>query len=324
MKIEELPSGNYRVRKMLNGKAFQVTFDHKPTAKEALDAMSDASDSAPIKGSFHTCAENYIKSKSNVLSPSTIRGYESILRNLPESFTLKKLSIITQADIQTVVNEYAAEHSPKSTINAHGFIVGVLSLYRPSMRINTKLPQKAPKTGYIPTKNDIERILEASEGTKYHIAFSLGVMSLRLSEVCALTLDDIDVKNKLLTVNKALVKAADGSYVLKVPKTEAGARTLFVPDKLINEIMESGAVYDGYPNQCLKNLHKYQDELGIPRFRFHDLRHFYASYAHSQGVSDANIMKTGGWHSDTVMKQIYRHELEQKASQEKVFNDLLS
>ncbi len=122
-------------------------------------------------------------------------------------------------------------------------------------------------------------------------------------------MSDIDVENNLLTVDKALVKDKDGKYVLKTTKTAASTRTLFIPDKLINEIMENGEIYSGYPNQCLKNLHRYQDMLNIPQFRFHDLRHFYALYAHSQGVSDANILKTGGWASDSVMKQIYRHEM---------------
>ena len=39
MKIEKLPSGSYRIRKTYKGKTYAVIFDHKPTQKEAMQAM---------------------------------------------------------------------------------------------------------------------------------------------------------------------------------------------------------------------------------------------------------------------------------------------
>lgn len=322
--LEKLPSGHYRIRKQVNGKRVPITFDHKPTQTEILKALSDIADTTPVKGSFYSCAKHYIASKDNVISPSTIRGYESILKNLPDSFTRRKLSQITQADIQAVINEYKVNRSAKSVINAHGFIAGVLKQYRPSMGIHTTLPHKVPNEGYIPTENDIKQILDASKGTRYHIPFQLGIMSLRLSEVCALTLEDIDTENNLVTIDKALVKDNHNRYVIKTTKTAAGTRTIYIPDKLIDEIKDNdGIIYDGYPNNVLKALNRYQDRLGIPRFRFHDLRHFFASYAHSQGVSDADILASGGWKSEHVMKSVYRHEMRQREAQQRVYDSLI-
>ncbi len=40
MKIEKLPSGSYRIRKMYQGQMYTVTFDGKPTQKEAMVAMA--------------------------------------------------------------------------------------------------------------------------------------------------------------------------------------------------------------------------------------------------------------------------------------------
>lgn len=324
IKAELLPSGSYRVRKTISGKSIQIVFDHKPSQTEIIKALSIKTDSTPVKGSFYACANDYIESKSHVISPSTTRGYISILANLPATFTHKKLSQISQIDIDAVINEYAADHSPKSTRNAHGFISAVLRKFRPEIHIYTTLPHKAPKSGYIPSKSDILQILEASKGTPYHIPFQLGCMGLRLSEICALTLDDINKDENTLTINKALVKDKNGKYVLKATKTESGTRSLYCPNALINEIMENGAIYDGHPNNCLKALNRIQDKLGLPRCRFHDLRHFFASYSHSQGVSDADIMASGGWKSDHVMKSVYRHEMAQKAAQQRVYDSLIS
>ena len=36
MKIERLPSGSYRIRKMYKGKIYSVITDYKPTQKEAI------------------------------------------------------------------------------------------------------------------------------------------------------------------------------------------------------------------------------------------------------------------------------------------------
>ena len=40
MKIEKLPSGSYRIRKMYKGQTYTVIFDYKPTQKEAMQAMA--------------------------------------------------------------------------------------------------------------------------------------------------------------------------------------------------------------------------------------------------------------------------------------------
>lgn len=41
MKIEKLPSGSYRVRKMYKGKMYTVIFEGKPTQKEAMLKMAE-------------------------------------------------------------------------------------------------------------------------------------------------------------------------------------------------------------------------------------------------------------------------------------------
>ena len=48
----------------------------------------------------------------------------------------------------------------------------------------------------------------------------------------------------------------------------------------------------------------------MPHIRFHDLRHFFASYLHLKGVPDAYIEKYGGWKpGSNVMKKVYRNTI---------------
>lgn len=51
------------------------------------------------------------------------------------------------------------------------------------------------------------------------------------------------------------------------------------------------------------------DRNNINHFRFHDLRRYSASIRHALGIPDAYIMADGGWHSDKVLKSVYRHAM---------------
>lgn len=102
MKIEKFPSGSYRMRKMYKGKTYTVVTDYKPTQKEAIALMAKELDK--VKGScadktFRDSAEEYIKMKSNVFSPSTIKGYRSLISQYSEWFMNMNLLQIENADI---------------------------------------------------------------------------------------------------------------------------------------------------------------------------------------------------------------------------------
>ena len=323
MRIEKR-NGSYRVQKMIDGKRYSVTYDHMPTEREVLRDVLKLSDAEPAKGSFFACANSYIKSKDKIISPSTIKGYTSVLKSLPNDFKSMEITKISQIDIQTVINNYAENHTPKTVRNIHGFISAVLRQFRPDMVIYTTLPQKVPNRGYIPTENDILKILEATKDNPfYHIPFQLGIMGLRRSEVCALTLDDIS--GNTLSINKALVKDVNNKWIIKPTKTAAGTRDIYIPDSLVKEIQDYGKIFDGNPTTLLYGLNKLQDKLGIPRFRYHDLRHFFASYAHEKGImSEQTIMETGGWRSAETLRKTYRHGMDVQNAQKKMFDSLIS
>lgn len=328
MTIEKLPSGSYRIKQMYKGKYFSITCDHKPSQKEALMLLSDKMQDADLvksSTSFEKCSHKYIESKSNILSPSTIGGYEKVLRQISDNFKNKNIYDITQLDIQQEINRYAAGRKPKTVANMHGFISAVLGLFRPNMNISTTLPQKVKFEPYTPTEDDIKTILEESKSNiDYHIMFQLGVLGLRRSEACCISPDDIE--GNLLSIDKAIVYDKDGKLVIKhMTKTTEGKRTIYLPNQLIEEIKTYGKQFDKLPSNLVAELHRIQDRKKIQRFRFHDLRHFYASYCHAQGMSDADILASGGWQSDYTMKRVYRHAMEEEKikNQQNVANKIL-
>lgn len=313
--IEKLPSGNYRVKKMLNGKSHSVTFDHKPTEKEvakAISAIMETTHYSKVK-TFEVCARKYIEMKKNVLSPASIREYSRKIGRLTDTFRYKPISSITQIDVQTEINQCALNCSPKTVRDLHGFISAVLNTFRPELSLRTTLPQKVKFEPKMPTENDIHRLLEAVKGTEFEIAFMLACLGLRRSEICALTKEDLN--GNILTINKALVQNADKEYVLKTTKTTDSTRELYVPNELAELIRNCDTIYPYAPQSLHNALVRYQKQLGIPHFRLHDLRHYFVSYMHSKGMSDADIMASGGWKTDHVMKNVYRHALDESKTQ---------
>lgn len=326
MKIQKLPSGSYRIRKMINGRTISLVFDHKPTQREILTALSDEIDNIAPKTTFKACAYKYVDIKSNVLSPSVVKLYTGYIEStLPEWFLKTKINEISQVHIQTVINDYSVGRKPKTVYNLHGFITATIGMFRPNMKINTTLPQNQKYEPYVPSTEEVKRIIEAVKGTKYHIPFQLGCLGMRRGEVCALSLSDI--QGNIVKINKAVTTTKNDGWIVKpIPKTEDSNREIYIPDELVEEIKEAGCIYDGFPNSLLKALHRYQKKLGIQSFRFHDLRHYYASYAHARGMSDADIMQSGGWKTDSVMKSVYRHAMKEslQENQRKIASDILT
>ena len=313
MKADKVSENTYRVRKTYKGTQYTVYFDHDPDDKEVMEVVLDKLNSGAfgsVKGTFESCCDKYIDMKRNVISPSTIAGYKKLKKYISDDFKSKNILSITQVDIQNEINDFAVDHSPKYVRNLHGFISAVLKTFRPSMTINTTLPQKRKFTHNLPTTEGVKKILEASAGSPYHIAFQLAVLGLRRSEICGVTIDDI--KGNILTIDKASVYDEDYNLVTKDTKTTESTREIYLPDNLVSEIQEAGTIYDYKPQALTRALHKYQDKLGLERFRLHDFRGYFASYAHSQGIPDVYILKMGGWKTDFVMKSVYRDALKDK------------
>ena len=314
MTIEKVGK-KWRISEQRDGIRYRVTVDHQPSKREASDLIHEkvmeAEPNICKKDSFEHSCNKYIDIKSNVLSPSTIRGYRTIIRSMSESFRKTPTAAITQELIQVEVNSYAASHSPKSTRNLHGFISAVLAVYRPRLNISTTLPQKRKYEPVTPLESDIEKILAEVAGTEYEIPYRLGVYGMRRGEICAITSADLD--GNMLKINKSKVLAENNQWIIKpFPKTTESERTIYIDDHLAALIRERGTAFDDHPNRLNHHLHRLLKRLDLPAFRFHDLRAFYVSMAHYMGIPDKFIMSHGGWSSTNIMDRVYKRAFADK------------
>jgi len=327
MTIEKLPSGNYRIKQMANGVWYRIVIDHKPSKKEATillgEEMKQRQEKKQHSTSFAKAYLDYAESHSNTLSPSTLRGYESCFRNIPTEFTKMSIYDIDNECVQKFVNQYKAGHSPKSTRNMYGFILVVLKFKNPNCNIKVALPDTEEKDLYIPSDEDVGRILDKAKGTEYEVPLLLASYGLRRGEICALTVDDLDGNE--LTINKDIVQMPKGEsnskteWVVKPPKTRESNRTIFIDDRTAELIRQQGYVYNGFPGNIGRALSRWQNELDIPHFSLHKMRHYFATKTHSMGISDADVKAMGGWkRSSDIMERVYRHENKKSVSEGKL------
>lgn len=320
MNITKRPNGKYQIREMHEGKSYCITVSYKPSKKEATELINDKINNSVDKISvLENAAQEYISVKENVLSPSTLRAYRAIIRTLPEWLAKKDISEIDSYAMQKYVNELSADHSPKSVRNKYGFVVSSIRLFLPDANFNVTMPQKIHNEDYTPSLDDVKALFEYAKNSEYYVALRLAAMSLRRSEILALTVDDLNGDE--LTINKAYVPGLDGYVVKPTPKTEASNRTITIPHDLAERIREQGYVYHCTPNGIDNYMRRALPKLGIPFFSLHKLRHFFASYSHELGYSDAIIQAIGGWETDHVMKSVYRHAMNKDQAKKSIASD---
>ena len=253
--------------------------------------------------------KSYFASKTNILSPTTQRGYKTLIRNAYDDILLLKTKKLTQDTIQNWANKYALDHAPKTVSNAHGLLSAALRVYEPSLKLSTTLPEKQRVKRYIPSDGDIKILLAHVAGTEWERIILLAAFgTLRRGEICALTSDDIH--GNAISISKNRVRTPAGTTV-KAPKTYSSTRTVIYPAFVIEKFKGiEGRLIKMHPEDISKKFPGVLKAAGLPHFRFHDLRHYSASIMHAIGIPDQYIMERGGWKSDRILKDVYRDVLE--------------
>lgn len=315
-----LPSGSVRIQAYDytddTGKKHYRSFT-APTLAEAKALRSEwqidrkRRQEAEKNLTIQSAVRRYIDSKDGVLSPATIRGYESIYNlRFCGSFGKNKLNDITSQQIQIWVSDLSKSRTPKTVRNIYGLLLPALEMFAPDLHVKVQLSAKKKAELYCPSDADVKHLLESlrNDPDLERAVLLAAFGPLRRGEICALT--DADISGNVISVTKSYVRGKDNIWHLKVPKTYASYRTIPFPDAVI-------ACFDGIkgplvsltPDAITHRFKRALENAGLPNFRFHDLRHYSASIMHAIGVPDQYILQRGGWASDGVMKTVYRNAI---------------
>lgn len=320
-KAKKLPSGNYRcqmyIGKNKDGKRLYKSFT-APTKKEAERLAAEFSMEKEFReqGKDRTFGEamfDFNESKKNILSPTTYATYKCFEKNSLADLSEIPLKSFDSRFMQKYIDHICETRSPKTIKNRFAYINSVLKFEKIPPIQDITLPKKKQPKLHIVTDDEVKKILKASEGTEIGLAIRLAIfIPARRSEICALTADDFS--GNFVTINKALVKDENNNFVLKEPKSYAGYRTVQLPQEIIDSVPKKGQIISYNPDALYLIFKRLLKSLDMD-FRFHDLRHYGATFLHAQGVPDKYIMQRGGWSSVATLQNIYTHCLPEKTDE---------
>jgi integrase len=178
---------------------------------------------------------------------------------------------------------------------------------------------------------EAQTFLRHVEGDPFEALWVLLLGSgLRRGEALGLRWDDIDFKDRTVSVSRSL-GVLDGTLMMSYPKTKASTRTVSVGPSVIDALQahrgkqtkvrlaaedwpdneghmfltESGGIVR--PEFVTRRLKHLVNDAGVPWIRLHGLRHTMASLALQNGVDIATVSERLG-HADTnITARIYLH-----------------
>lgn len=321
-KAKKLPSGNWRTRVFdyvdSDGKKHYKSF----TAASRKESEYLAAQYSTNKYLFSTDNDNmsvneiidtYIKAKKSTLSPTTISCYTTDFKNHFKEIGNLKIKALNSSIIQRWIGCLSQSLAPKTVRNTYGLFVSALKFYDVWRNYKIKLPEKIIEIDYIPTDDDIKTVMNyyQQHNQDMLIAVCLSAFgTLRRSEICALTADDV-VGNKIIINKSMILNRENKEWIIRpTPKTLSSNRIVEYPKFIIDMLPKKDKLVKLLPSSITSSHIQTIKRLHLHHFRFHDYRHYAASIMHAIGIPDVYIMSRGGWSSDDTLKKIYRNSLE--------------
>lgn len=174
-----------------------------------------------------------------------------------------------------------------------------------------------------PSQEELEMVLERCRtwpnGARWVLAITTG---LRQGEALALCWNCVRLKSPASVAVRKSQARVDGKWVLKPPKSRKSRRTVPLLAVAVTALEAhhaaqavtdiAGRVFtrpDGEPVHAKADWEDWQallDDLGLPHYRVHDLRHAYATTLLEEGYDPRVVQDLMGW-SSAAMAEIYQH-----------------
>lgn len=318
---------------------------HSFTAHKKEDAIKMAS--AFIAGEEYHDREGitveealwqYVESKRNVLSPTTIRQYERYIENGFASLKTIPVRRLTSLDVQQSINTESARKrerggstvSAKYVKNEFSFLAAAIKLARPEFALRVTLPKQVKTFKDLPEPSEV---ISAVKGTDIELPALLAMwLSLTASEIRGIKVSSI--RNGILTIDETVVQVDGKAVHKKAGKAYDRNRRLKIPAYVMDLIKNTDSWHsgEGYieprSGKALSSRFTRVMKNAGYDMRFHDLRHLFASVGSRLNISQKVLQEMGGWSNPQTLTNVYQHtfETDRKKSEkaiDKYFNSLL-
>ncbi|MBQ8071497.1 MAG: site-specific integrase [Bacteroidales bacterium] len=290
---------------------------------------------------FGKIASLWKDDKKNYIKESSMAAYTLLLDNhlLPR---FENCSEISEKDVQDMVNLKLGEGLSIKTVK------GMLIVLKMILKFGYKygLCNYVPFDVKFPTNTENSEIevmtltnqRKMMEYLKSNFSFlNLGLIiclstGLRIGEICALTWNDLDASTGMISVNKTIQRIyyKDGNtshteVVIAPPKTSNSKREVPMNKEILSIVRPLKKIVskDHYllsnsskpvePRLYRIHLRKVTDELGLPRMKFHTLRHSFATRCIESKCDYKTVSVLLGHSSISTTLNLYVHpDSEQK------------
>lgn len=276
---------------------------------------------------FSALVDLYLADIRTRLKPSTLYGREKIIQDKYLPFFGKlRLDQITPAHIRKWQNALIEQGFKETYLRS--LSTSLSTIFNFAVRYYNLKENPCAKAGHIGkmkademlfwTRQEYAQFIkQIEEHTMQHLGFQLLYWTgMRIGEMMALTVGDIDLRNKTLSITKSYQRIQKQDVITE-PKTQKSKRVIFLPDFLCTELEEHIArMYDVKPTDrllpCGKMLFRYHLELGaeragVKRIRLHDFRHSHASLLIELGFSPLLIAERLGHENIERTLNTYSH-----------------
>lgn len=262
---------------------------------------------------------DYIDSRDNILSPSTIKGY-NIIKNARLQLIMDiPIFKLTLNDVQKAVNHDSERLCRKSIKSAISLLNTVLEINGVELDLKKiSVPQNRPKKFNIPSA---DAVLKVIIGSDLELPCLLAMwLSLRISEVRGLKFKDISKDGKYISVCRSKIYLGNKDVLREQNKTEESTRTNSLPPYILELIKkvphqsDNDFIVELKYEYIRKHFKKLMNDNGF-EITFHKLRHIFATTLNDLGVPSEYIQKLGGWSTDNVMKSVYTHTTNSKENE---------
>jgi len=184
------------------------------------------------------------------------------------------------------------------------------------------------------TREQAQQFVAKIEGHQLEalLVFAL-VTGMREGELCALRWRDINFDDMTVQICRTVAHVTGYGYIENETKTAKGRRMIVLPPFLIDLLkqhrerqiqarlkasdkwIEKNLVFCNrrgnhlHPNSLILRFHRLLREIGLPRIRFHDLRHSTATILLSMGVHPKIVQELLGHSQISTTLDIYSHVL---------------
>lgn len=339
--------GGRRKRKAIYGKT------RREVQQQLTKALRDQQQGLPVIQERQTVGqflEHWLKTSAKQrLRPNTLASYVNIVRlYIAPELGRKALAKLSPQEVQgLLVTKQASGLSPRTLQYIRAVLRVALNqalkwgLVARNVATLVEPPRVQRKEVQPMTPEQARTLLEAMRGERLEALYTLALTTgLRRGELLGLRWQDVDLDRGTLRVANTLQRI-EGRPQLVAPKTDRSRRSLTLPrsavaalrsqrtrqleDRLVagSRWQEMGLVFTssvGTPLDGTNVTHRFHallERAGIPRQRFHDLRHACASFLLAQGLSPRMVMEVLGHSQISTTMNVYAHimpEMHQEAA----------